>query len=196
MSSHGGLLSVCSKNFVKFCVVLSNICIWAWLYVSSGSLQRWSSYVFRVFMLHLWGFLSKKSPPKSRVIVVCSGLERIGKSLKIRKNGWPCEALERWKFLHSQLSLVHDKWDIFWLTSFESCIRAWVDMNGVNSFISYHNISADVNILTTIYIWRIEAELMVEGFQSSDLFKPFYKYIPFLIHNFIFFICLWINSID
>ena len=196
MSSHGGLLSVCSKKFVKFCVVLSNICIWAWLYVSSGSLQRWSAYVFRVFMLHLCGFLSKKSPPKSRVIVVCSGLERIGKSLKIRKNGWPCEALERWKFLHSQLSLVHDKWDIFWLTSFESCIRAWVDMNGVNSFISYHNISADVNILTTIYIWRIEAELMVEGFQSSDLFKPFYKYIPFLIHNFIFFICLWINSID
>ena len=124
MSSHGDLLSVCSKNFVKFCVVLSNICIWAWLYVSSGSLQRWSSYVFRVFMLHLWGFLSKKSPPKSRVIVVCSGLERIGKSLKIRKNGWLCEALESWEFLHSQPSLAHDKWDIFWLTSFESCIRA------------------------------------------------------------------------
>ena len=64
MSSHGGLLSVCSKNFVKFCVVLSNICIWAWLYVSSGSLQRCSSYVFHVFMLHFWGFLSKKTPPK------------------------------------------------------------------------------------------------------------------------------------
>ena len=125
MSSHGGLLSVCSKNFVKFCVVLSNTFISGWLYVSSGSFQRWSSYVFRVFMLHLWGFLSKKSPPKSRVIVVCSGLERIGKSLKIRKNGWLCEALESWKFLHSQLSLAHDKWRIFWLTSFESYILAW-----------------------------------------------------------------------
>ena len=61
----------------------------------SGSLQRWSSYVFRVFMLHFWGFLSKKTLQKSGVIVVCSGLEMIGKSLKIRKNGWPCEALER-----------------------------------------------------------------------------------------------------
>ena len=98
MSSHGGLLSVCSKNFVKFCVVLSNTCIWGWLYVSSGSFQRWSSYVFRVFMLHLWGFLSKKTLQRSGVIVVCSGLERIGKSLKIRKNGWLCEALESWKF--------------------------------------------------------------------------------------------------
>ena len=39
-------------------------------------------------------FLSKKSPQKSIVIVVCSGLERIGKSLKIPKNGWLCEALE------------------------------------------------------------------------------------------------------
>ena len=125
MSSHGGLLSVRSKHFVKFCVALSNICVWAWLYISSGSLQIWSSYVFRVFMLHLLGLLSKKTLQKSGVIVVCSELERIGKSLKIRKNGWPCEALERWKFLHSQLSLVHDKWDIFWLTSFESCILAW-----------------------------------------------------------------------
>ena len=85
MSSHGGLLSVCSKNFVKFCVVLSNICIWAWLYIRSGSLQRWSSYVFSVSMLHLWGFLSKKIPSKSGVIIVCSGSERIGKSLKINK---------------------------------------------------------------------------------------------------------------
>ena len=134
MSSHGDLLSVCSKNFVKFCVVLSNICIWAWLYVSSGSLQRWSSNVFRVFMLHLWEFLSRKPTPptkkkkKSGVIVVCSGLERIGKPLKIRKNGGLCEALENWKLLRSQPSLAHDKWDIFWLTSFGSCIRACVSL--------------------------------------------------------------------
>ena len=93
MSSHGGLLSVRSKNLVKFCVVLSNICIWAWLYISSGSLQRWSSYVFRVLMLHFWWFLSKKTAQKSGVSVVSSGLEKIGKSLKIRKNGWLCEAL-------------------------------------------------------------------------------------------------------
>ena len=129
MSSHGGLLSVCSKNFVKFCVVLSNICIWAWLYIRSGSLQRWSSYVFSVSMLHLWGFLSKKIPSKSGVIIVCSGSERIGKSLKIRKNGWLCEVLESWKFLHHQPSLTHDKCDIFWLTSFESCIHAWYLMD-------------------------------------------------------------------
>ena len=95
-------------------------------------MQRWSWYVFRVFMLQLWGFLSKKlpHPPKKRkkggVIFVCSGLERIEKSLKIHKNGWLCEALESWKFLHSQPSLVHDKWDIFWLTSFESYIRACI----------------------------------------------------------------------
>ena len=55
--------------------------------------------VFRVFLLHLWVFLSKNPPPfpppkKSGVIAVCSGLERIGNSLKICKNGWLCEALE------------------------------------------------------------------------------------------------------
>ena len=67
-----------------------------------------------------------KTPPKSGVIVVCSGLERIGNSLKMRKNGWLCEALESWEFLHSQPSLAHDKCDIFWLTSFKSSIRAWL----------------------------------------------------------------------
>ena len=113
MSSHGGLLSVCSKNFVKFCVVLSNTCISGWLYVSSGSFQRWSSYVFRVFMLHLWGFLSKKTLQKSGVIVVCSGLERIGKSLKICKNDWLCEVLENWKFLHSQPPAVKSVLHVF-----------------------------------------------------------------------------------
>ena len=77
------------------------------------------------------GFYLRNSPipPKKRkkggVIFVCSGLERIEKSLKIHKNGWLCEALESWKFIHSP-SLVHDKWDIFWLNSFESCIRACI----------------------------------------------------------------------
>ena len=118
--------SVRSKNFEKFCVVLSNTCIWTWLYTSSGSLQRWSSHVFRVFMLHLWGFLSKKTIQKSGVIVVCSELERIGNSLKIRKNDWLSEALESWKFRHFGSSLAHDKWYIFWLTSFERCIRTWI----------------------------------------------------------------------
>ena len=94
MSSHGGLLSVRSKHFVKFCVALSNICVWAWLYISSGSLQIWSSYVFRVFMLHLLGFLSKKppttplppppSPPQKKWSNCC--LLRVRKDWKILKN--------------------------------------------------------------------------------------------------------------
>ena len=107
MSSHGGLLSVRSKHFVKFGVVLSYTCIWAWLYISSGNLQRWSSYACFV------ATVVAKPPQKSGVIAVCSGLERIGNSLEMRKNGWLCKPLESWKLLHSQPSLGHDKWDIF-----------------------------------------------------------------------------------
>ena len=92
MSSHGDLLSVCSKNFVKFCVVLSNICIWAWLYVSSGSLQRLSSYVFRVFMLHLWEFLSRKPPPK-KWSNCCL--------LRIRKDWKTLENTQKWRAIWS-----------------------------------------------------------------------------------------------
>ena len=50
--------------------------------------------VFRVFVLYLWGFLSKKTPQESGLNFVCSGLERIGNSLKIHKSRWLCEALE------------------------------------------------------------------------------------------------------
>ena len=30
------------KKFVKLCAVLSNTCIWAWFFTSSGSLHKWS----------------------------------------------------------------------------------------------------------------------------------------------------------
>ena len=44
--------------------------------------------VFCVFMLHLWGvFIWEKTPKTSGVIVVFSGIESIGNSLKIR-NMW------------------------------------------------------------------------------------------------------------
>ena len=65
MSSQGGLLSVHSKTFVKFCVVLSNNYVWAWFYISLGSLQRWCSYVCFVCLCWTYGgFLSKKKPQK------------------------------------------------------------------------------------------------------------------------------------
>ena len=97
MSSHGDLLSVCSKNFVKFCVVLSNICIWAWLYVSSGSLQRWSSNVFRVFMLHLWEFLSRKPPPPKKKKKKWSNCCL----LRIRKDWKTLENKQKWRAMWS-----------------------------------------------------------------------------------------------
>ena len=65
--------------------------------------------VFCVFMLHLRGiFILEKTPKTSGVIVVCSGLERIGNSLKIRKMAG---YVKHWKvedFLRFA-SLVHDK---------------------------------------------------------------------------------------
>ena len=118
-----------SKKFVKFSVVLSNTCISAWLYVSSGSFQRWSLYECFVCLCCTYvGFLSKKKPQStSGVTVVCSGLERIGNSMKIRKNTRLCEGIESSKV--SLLSTFFGVWQMrHFLTnlfqSFKSCIRA------------------------------------------------------------------------
>ena len=116
--------SIFSEHLEKENMVFRAVtCIWAWFFISSDSLQRWCPCSFCVFMLHLWEFLSKKKPPKRRgIIVICFGLERITNFLKLRKMAG---YVKHWKvknFLRSQPSLAHDKWDIFWLTSFKSCI--------------------------------------------------------------------------
>ena len=64
-------------------------------------------------------FYVRKTQETSRVIVVCSRLERIGNSLKICKMA---DYVKHWKvenFVRSQPSLAHEKRDIF----FKSCIR-------------------------------------------------------------------------
>ena len=79
-------------------------------------------FVYFAFM----GVLSKKNPQKaSGVIVVCSALERITNSLKIRKMAGYMKHWKVKKFLRFRPSLAHDKWDNVWLTSFKSRIRPW-----------------------------------------------------------------------
>ena len=88
MSSQGGLLSVHSKNFVKFCVVLSNTYVWAWFFISLGNCKDGVHMcVLCVYVALMNDFYLRKNPKTSGVIVVCSGLESIGNSLKIR-NMW------------------------------------------------------------------------------------------------------------
>ena len=127
MSSHGGLLSVYSKNFVKFCVVLSIICIWGWLYVSSGSLQILSSYVFRVFMLHEVFYLRNPLQKKQKTVEYCC-LLRVRKDWKILENAQKWLAM--WsigKLKISSFPNFFGAWQMrhFLTNSFESCIRAW-----------------------------------------------------------------------
>ena len=109
MSSHRGLLSVRFKIFEKFCVVLSNTCIWSWLHISSGSLQKWCSCVcFVCLCCACWGGggLSKNPPlppppppPQTKWNNCCLLRVRkdFGNSLNIRKNDWLREGLENWK---------------------------------------------------------------------------------------------------
>ena len=123
MSSHGGILSVRSKHFVKLCVVLSNTCIWAGLYISSGNLQRWSSYVCFVALM---GVFIKENPPK-KWSNCC--LLRVRKDWKFLENAQKWLAM--WsigKLRISSLPTFFGAWqcDIFWLTSFKSSIRAWL----------------------------------------------------------------------
>ena len=122
MSSHGGILSVRSKHFVKLCVVLSNTCIWAGLYISSGNLQRWSSYVCFVALM---GVFLKENPPK-KWSNCCL--------LRVRKDWKFLENTQKWlaiwsigKLKISSPPTFFGAWQMrhFWLTSFESCIRAW-----------------------------------------------------------------------
>ena len=107
MSSHRSLLSVRFKIFEKFCVVLSNTCIWSWLHISSGSLQKWCSCVcFVCLCCACWGggsYLRNPSfhppPPQKKWNNCCLLRVRkdFGNSLNIRKNDWLREGLENWK---------------------------------------------------------------------------------------------------
>ena len=99
-------MSIRSKNFVTFCAVLvfESDFLWIQIVCKDGV-----HFHFVCLCYNYGGYLSKKKPQETTgVIAVCSGLERIWNSLKIRKmDGY----VKHWKvenFLCSQPTLAHD----------------------------------------------------------------------------------------
>ena len=87
--------------------------------------------VFCVFMLHLWGiFILEKKPKISGVIVVCSGLKRIGNSLKNAK--W----LAMWNIEKLKIFFALLLW----------CMASKTFLTNLFSFLPLKNISVTVGL--------------------------------------------------
>ena len=110
MSSQGGLLSIRSKKFVKFGLVLSNTRIWAWiLYVHEVSKD--GVHVHFVCLCCTHGDFYLRKTPKNKWSNCC--LLRVGKDWKFlenMQNYWLCETLEIWKF--SSLATFSGVWQV------------------------------------------------------------------------------------
>ena len=87
MSSQGGLLSVCSKNVVKFCVILSNTCI---LVVCKDGVHMCLLCVYVV----LTGEFYLIKSPKNKWSNCLLRVREDSKFVENTQNGWLCETLE------------------------------------------------------------------------------------------------------
>ena len=123
MSSQGGLMSIPSKNFVKFCLVLSNTFTWALFQVGrcyvDVQVDGFHMRVLRVYVALMADFYLRKNP-KSKWSNCCFLRVRENwKSLENTQNHWLCETLESWKF--SELPTIFGawQWDIFLINLFQ-----------------------------------------------------------------------------
>ena len=89
----------------------------------------WCSCSFCVFMLHSWGFLPMINQKKNKWSHCCLLRVRVDwKFLENMQNSWLCQKLDSWTFSLLLIFSVYDKWDNFWLTSFNSCIHPWIPL--------------------------------------------------------------------